>query len=105
MRSTILLLHLVAISSLSGCVSTKDIHLADGTIGHEITCNGRERSIETCFEMATTLCGKNGFETVTREGLSTGRTIAKGSTDPNSGPFATRSILVRCKDQRPIPQY
>lgn len=105
MRSFILLLHLVVISSLSGCVSTKDIHLADGSIGHEISCDGRERSIETCFEMAAESCGTNGFETVTREGVSTGRTIAKGSTDPNSGPFATRSILVRCHDQRPVQQY
>jgi hypothetical protein len=105
MRLTVLLLHIVAISALSGCVSTKDIHLADGTIGHVITCDGRELSIETCFETAAELCGTNGFETVTREGLSTGRTIAKGSTDPNSGAFATRSILVRCHDQRAVPQY
>jgi hypothetical protein len=99
------ILHLVTISSLIGCVSTSEIYLADGSVGHEISCDGRELSIETCFEKAAELCGSNGFETVTRAGISTGRSIAKGSTDPNSGPFATRSILVRCKNQRPIPVY
>ena len=100
-----LLLSLVAVLSLAACVSVNEIHLADGSIGHTITCDGRELSIETCFEKAAELCGAKGFETVTREGRPTGRTIAKGSTDPNSGPFATRSILVRCLDQRPAASY
>ena len=105
MRSTMLPLCLVATSLLSGCVRVSDIHLYDGSIGHTISCDGRELSIETCFERANELCGANGFETVTREGRSTGRSIAKGSTDLNSGAFATRHILVRCNDQRPIPRY
>ena len=105
MRSTMLLLCLAATSLLFGCVRVNDIHLYDGSIGHTISCDGRELSIETCFEKATELCGANGFETVTREGRSTGRSIAKGSTDPNSGPFDTRHILIRCNDQRPIPRY
>lgn len=105
MRSTLPLLPLIASFSLSGCVTANDIYLADGSIGHSISCDGRELSIETCFEKAAELCGANGFETVTREGISTGRTIAKGSTDPNSGAFATRSILVRCLNKRPIPLY
>ena len=105
MRSTLLLLCLVATASLSGCVTVKQIYLADGSIAHTISCNGRELSIETCFEKATEICGANGFETVTREGKSTGRTISKGSTDLNSGAFETRNILVRCNDQKPVPRY
>jgi len=104
MRPT-LLLPLVAGFSLAGCVTVDNIYLADGSIGHTITCDGRELSIETCFEKAAELCGAKGFETVTREGVPTGRTIAKGSTDPNSGAFATRYILVRCLDQRPAASY
>lgn len=98
-------LSLVAALSVAGCVTVNDVYLADGSVGHTITCDGRELSIETCFEKAAELCGAKGFETVTREGISTGRTIAKGSTDPNSGPFATRSILVRCLDQKPTASY
>lgn len=105
MRSTNQLIYLIAISALSGCVTTNAIYLADGSVGHTISCDGRELSIETCFEKAAELCGANGFETVNHEGKSTGRTILKGSTDSNSGPFATRSILVRCNDQRPVPRY
>ncbi|KXB31766.1 hypothetical protein AT959_05285 [Dechloromonas denitrificans] len=105
MRSTVLLLGLVSTASLSGCVTVNDMYLADGSIGHKITCDGRGRSIDTCFEKAAELCGAHGFETVTREGLSTGRSIEKGSTDPNSGAFSTRNILVRCNDQRPMPRY
>ena len=101
MRYALSLLPLIAGFSLAGCVTVNDIYLGDGSVGHAITCDGRELSIETCFEKAAELCGAKGFETVTREGRSTGRTIAKGSTDPNSGAFATRSILVRCLDQRP----
>jgi hypothetical protein len=105
MRFTKLTLCLIATFALSGCISTNQIYLADGSVGQEISCDGRELSIETCFETAAELCGIAGFETVTREGISTGRSIAKGSTDSNAGPFATRSILVRCKDQRPVPIY
>lgn len=105
MRSTMLLLPLMAAALLSGCVRVNPIQLYDGSIGHTISCDGRELSIETCFEKAAELCGANGYETVTREGRSTGRSIAKGSTDPNSGPFDTRHILIRCNDQRPIPRY
>jgi len=104
MRSTMLLLAVIA-TALHGCVTTDLVYLADGSIGHAIACNGRELSIETCFAKADQLCGAHGFETVTREGRSTGRSIAKGSTDPNSGAFSTRNILVRCIDQRPVPQY
>ena len=105
MRSIKLMLCLATTASLFGCVSIDNVYLADGSVGHEISCDGRELSIETCFEKATELCGISGFETVTREGISTGRSIAKGSTDSNSGPFATRSILVRCKNQKPVPRY
>lgn len=105
MRSTMLLFSLVATALLSGCVRVSDINLHDGTLGHAISCDGRELSIETCFEKAADLCGANGYETVTREGRSTGRSIVKGSTDPNSGPFDTRNILIRCNDQRPIQRY
>ena len=105
MRSTMLLRYLVAIAPLFGCVTVNDTYLADGSIAHKISCNGRELSIETCFEKAAELCGASGFETVTREGKSTGRTIAKGSTDLNSGAFETRNILVRCNDQKPVPRY
>lgn len=105
MRSTILLLGLLATALLSGCVSVDDVHLDDGSIGQRISCHGRELSIETCFEKAAEVCGTHGFETVTREGLSTGRSIEKGSTDPNSGAFSTRYILIRCNDQRPMPRY
>ena len=105
MPSTKLLLCLVSTASLFGCVTVNEMHLADGSIAHKISCNGRELSIETCFEKAAELCGANGFETVTREGRSTGRAIAKGSTDLNSGAFETRNILVRCNDQKPVPRY
>lgn len=105
MRPIRLMLCLATTVSLFGCVSIDDVYLADGSVGHEISCDGRELSIETCFEKATELCGVHGFDTVTREGISTGRSIAKGSTDSNAGPFATRSILVRCKNQKPVPRY
>ncbi len=105
MPSTKLLLCLVATVSLFGCVTVSEMHLADGSIAHKISCNGRELSIETCFEKAADLCGAAGFETVTREGRSTGRAISKGSTDLNSGAFETRNILVRCNDQKPVPRY
>ena len=105
MRSTLLLLGLVATASLPGCVTVDDVHLADGTLGHRISCNWRDLSIDSCFEKAAEVCGTDGFETVTKEGLSTGRAISKGSTDPNSGAFSTRNILIRCNDQRPLPRY
>lgn len=105
MRSTLLPLCLVASISLTACVTIDDVHLADGTLGHRITCNWRDLSIDSCFEKAAEVCGADGFETVTKEGLSTGRAISKGSTDPNSGAFSTRNILIRCNDQRPLPRY
>ena len=105
MTPPLALVSFIAASVLTGCVTTNEIYLADGTLGHAISCNGRELNIETCFNKAAELCGINGYETVTREGKSTGHSIAKGSTDPNSGPFATRNILVRCINQRSVPSY
>lgn len=105
MRPTLLLLSLVVTSSLLGCIRANDIYLTDGSIGHSIDCDGQWLSIETCFEKAAELCGMNGFKTVTRDGIETGRTIAKGSTDINASAFSTRTILIRCNDQRPVPKY
>lgn len=105
MRAMTLLLGLLAVSSVTGCVSVSYVPLGDGSSGHAISCDGRELSIETCFAKAAEICGSGGFETVTREGRSTVRSIAKGSTDPNTSPFARRSILVRCHDDKPLPRY
>jgi len=105
MPSLKLIAGLVASVSIVGCVSVNDVYLGDGSVGREISCDGRELSLDTCFEKAAQFCGANGFETVTREGKATARTYLKGSTDSNSGPFATRSILIRCNDDRPLPRY
>ena len=105
MPSTKLLLCLVATASLFGCVTVNEMHLADGSIAHKIIARHRFLVIATNQNIAAELCGANGFETVTREGRSTGRAINKGSTDLNSGAFETRNILVRCNDQKPVPRY
>lgn len=105
MRPSTLLLGLFAAASMAACVSVNDVQLGDGSVGHAISCNGRERSIETCFDKAAEICGSGGFETVTREGRSTVRSIAKGSTDPNTSPFDSRNILVRCHERKPLPRY
>lgn len=85
-------------SLIAGCISTSDIYLADGSVGHVVSCNSRVNSIEDCFTKAGEICGNQGYETVNAEGLSTGRSIAKGSTDINSGGLVTRNIMVRCKE-------
>jgi hypothetical protein len=105
MRPAKLFLCLVVGTSLTGCIRASNIHLADGSIAHEIDCDSRWTSIDSCFEKAAETCGANGFETVTREGISTGRMVEKGSTDINSGAFSTRTILVRCNNDRPVPKY
>jgi hypothetical protein len=105
MRLCKFLLLLAITTSLLGCIRSSNLYLGDGSLGHEIDCDGQWVSIDSCFNKAAEICGSNEFETVTREGISTRRSVAKGSTDINSNAFSTRAILVRCHHDRVMPAY
>ena len=105
MQPSRLFIYLAVAASLAGCIRASNLYLADGSIAHEIDCDSRWKTLENCFERAAETCSANGFETVTREGISTGRMVEKGSTDINAGAFSTRTILIRCNNDKPIPKY
>ena len=105
MRPMRFFVFLALTASLTGCIRASNLYLEDGSRAHEIDCDSRWTTLENCFEKAAETCGANGFETVTREGISTGRMVEKGSTDINAGAFSTRTILVRCNNDRPVPKY
>ncbi|GAB5604965.1 hypothetical protein [Sideroxyarcus sp. TK5] len=107
MRIKILLIMLVL--GLGGCATSKDMYLPDGSIGHNISCDGSANSISKCFQKAGEVCGSKGYVLLNREGeaipfayssgsASATTTSANGTYVSQVGMFVSRSIFVKCKD-------
>jgi len=90
---------LVFIMSISGCAVSTKTHLADGSQGYSISCDGADVGINMCFEKAGEVCGAQGYELLSREGqiIPSGSAAAddKGAYI-NYGAFNTKSIMIRC---------
>lgn len=95
---------------LAGCITTtsNEVHLADGSKGHNISCPGAVRNFSHCLEKAGEICGAQGYQVVNREGEAVPFSVATGSAYSNpqggsavqygqSGAIVTRNLFVRCK--------
>ncbi|UGQ44977.1 hypothetical protein [Massilia endophytica] len=93
---------------LSGCVSVKPTYLADGSMGHSITCNGGYQTMGACVEKAGEICGAAGFSivdqygsavpfSVASGGIEADRNKSKGSFNAVSGVSTKRNMFVKCK--------
>ena len=90
----------------AACATTRDIYLADGTLGHNITCNGHLQNFSTCLEMAGQICGPRGYVVIGPRGealpapsgaYTADGVAAYGGIQTQTGPIVTRSLFVRCR--------
>lgn len=92
---------------LTGCVTTSDVYLADGSKGHNISCHGAVQNISACMQKAGEICGTAGYAVVDRQGdavpmsvasahFSANRQAASGSYVGTSGSAVSRNLFVKC---------
>ena len=87
MTDTVRLAALMALFSLAACQGSREVYLADGSRGHQITCNGVGNTINTCHAIAGDLCGSRGYEVINETQYE----------NPVTASTSTRSLLVRCR--------
>lgn len=99
---------LLALFILQGCVTSKEIFLADGTKGHNINCSGAGMNYSNCLEKAGEICGARGYQILNQQGevvlLSAAIREFNSSLRPasigyltQSGTVITRNLFVKCK--------
>lgn len=99
---------LSAFVALSGCATSKEVYLADGSKGHSISCDGAVLNFGACLEKAGELCGSRGYLVVNQSGEAVPFSTASGGYTANSvaasggfqaqsGTMITRSLFVKCK--------
>jgi hypothetical protein len=74
---------------IAGCVTSKEVFLADGSKSYRISCEGMGLRTENCLETAGAICGPSGFTIVDQRGEAV-------PIDTASGSLATRSFFVKC---------
>ena len=93
---------------LTACATSRDVYLADGSVGHNITCNGHIQNFSSCLDMAGQVCGPRGYLVISPRGEAVSPGAASGAYTADSvaayggiqtqtGPIITRSLFVRCK--------
>ena len=97
---------LLAAFLAAACATTRDVYLADGTLGHNITCNGHLGNFSTCLDMAGQICGARGYVVIGPRGeaipaasgaYNADGVAAYGGIQTQTGPIITRSLFVRCR--------
>lgn len=92
---------------LAGCVSVKPVHLADGSQGHSISCNGAVQNISACLEKAGEICGSAGYTVVNQQGsavpfaqsqgaIKADQASLTGAYASTSSSIVTRNLFVKC---------
>lgn len=95
--------------ALQGCVSSKEIFLADGAKGHNINCSGSGRNYSNCLERAGEICGTRGYHILDQAGNIVSfsgalRELSASVRNPTvgytsqSGSIVTRNLLIKCKE-------
>lgn len=93
---------------LTGCATSKEVYLADGSKGYSISCDGSMQNFGSCLEKAGELCAARGYEVVNQQGAavpfsaatggySASSVAASGGIQAQSGMMVTRTLFVRCK--------
>lgn len=98
------ILILIAIFTLSGCVTASESYLPDGSKGHLVTCGGKIFAFSDCLQKAGEICGASGYDVVTADGNASRHAWAAGGYSAGGGGFnagstdiVNRSLLIRCR--------
>ena len=92
---------------LAACATNRDVYLADGSLGHNISCNGHIQNFSSCLQMAGDICGARGYVVMNQRGepipppesgaYTASAVAAQGGIETKEGVIITRSLMVRCR--------
>jgi len=99
---------IVFVTALQGCVTSREVFLADGTQGHNINCSGSGKNYSNCLEKAGEICGTRGYHLLNQQGdvvpfsqaiRESGANLQSASVGylTQSGPIITRNLFIKCK--------
>ncbi len=98
----------ISIVLLNGCVSFKEIYLADGSKGYNVNCSGSGMNYSHCLEKAGEICSIRGYQILNQQGeavpLANAVREFEARTKINSvshtfqnGATSTRNLFIKCK--------
>lgn len=104
----ILSMLIVVVALLQGCVTSKEVFLADGTKGHNINCGGSGLNYSNCLEKAGEVCGTRGYHLLNQQGeavpfsraireLGANTQSSSIGYSTTSGATVTRNLFIKCK--------
>lgn len=99
---------IVTAAMLQGCVTSREVFLADGTKGHNINCSGSGLNYSYCLEKAGEICGARGYHLLNQQGdvvpfsqaiIELGASTQSPSVGYStySGTTITRNLFIKCK--------
>lgn len=94
--------------ALQGCVTSREVFLADGTKGHNINCSGSGMNYSNCLEKAGEICGTRGYYLLNQQGdvVPFHRAVREFGVNARSasvgyltqtGAIVTRNLFIKCK--------
>lgn len=106
--SRALFIFIVFLITLQGCVTSREVFLADGTKGYNIGCNGSGMNYSNCLEKAGEVCGTRGYHLLNQQGevvpfSQAVREFGAYTKSPSigyltsSGSIVTRNLFIKCK--------
>lgn len=99
---------IVVVALLQGCVTSKEVFLADGTKGYNINCGGSGMNYSNCLEKAGEVCSTRGYNLLNQQGevvplsqaireLGANTQSSSVGYSTTSGAIITRNLLIKCK--------
>jgi len=90
-----LLLILTVISVIHGCATPRHIYTIDGKEEFRIDCSGTMLDWEECYERARDICGKKGYDVVSKS--NDRGSMNSRHLDHADNPSIVRRMTIACK--------
>ena len=84
---------------LSGCLTTQQAYLPDGSLGYEIRCDGTAFSMADCQRQAGEICKSRGYTIYDKNGEAyhtSSAAIGPYGGSAYSGAIVHRSLFLKC---------
>lgn len=87
---------LLALVTLAGCATSKQVHTPSGELGHSINCSGSALNWGMCYEKAGQLCGAKGYTVLSQTGDQGNTLVTANQYGLYATPVVNRSMIVQC---------
>lgn len=88
MRAVLIIL---CVGVLSACVTTQPTYMANGKVGHHITCGGALFSQADCYKKAGDICGHNGYTII-----AANKEASPYIYGNSAGQIINRDLIIEC---------